>query len=320
MRILVTGRDGQVARALVGLTAPGVVVEALGRPDLDITARASVDRAIGRFVPDVLVNAAAYTAVDKAESDEAAAFAVNRDGAGHAAAAAAAARIPVIHLSTDYVFSGDGAVPYREDDPTGPAGVYARSKLEGEFAVAAANPAHAILRTSWVYAPWGHNFAKTMLRLAVERDIVRVVVDQHGAPTYAPDIAEGILAVARAALAEPEADGWRGVFHMTAAGETTWAGFAQAVFAESAARGGPSARVEPITTADYPTTVSRPDNSRLDNSRFRTTFAHALPDWQDGVRRCMGQLLGEKPQGTQQTRSAPGSESVTGDGNAARRT
>jgi dTDP-4-dehydrorhamnose reductase len=290
MRILVTGRDGQVARALVGLAGPGVVIEALGRPDLDITARASVDRAIHRFGPDILVNAAAYTAVDKAESDEAAAFAVNRDGARKAAAAAAAALIPIIHLSTDYVFSGEGTAPYREDDPTGPAGVYGRSKLEGERAVAAANPAHAILRTSWVYAPWGHNFVKTMLRLAADRDVVRVVADQYGTPTFAPDIAEGILAVARVALAQPEADGWRGVFHMTAGGETTWASFAEAVFAESAALAGPSARVEAITTADYPTPAKRPVNSRLDNSLFRTTFAHALPDWRDGTRRCVEEL------------------------------
>lgn len=294
MRILVTGCDGQVARALLGLAGRSVVVEALGRPALDIAVRASVDRAIGRFGPDVLVNAAAYTAVDKAESDEAAAFAVNRDGAGNAAAAAAAAGIPVVHLSTDYVFSGDKVAPYREDEPTEPTGVYGRSKLDGECAVAAANPSHAILRTSWVYAPWGNNFAKTMLRIAADRDVVRVVADQHGTPTYAPDIAEGILAVARAALAEPEADSWRGVFHMTASGETTWAGFAEAVFAESAAHGGPVARVEPITTADYPTSAKRPANSRLDNSRFRTTFAYALPDWRDGVKRCVAVLASER--------------------------
>jgi len=292
MRLLVTGRDGQVARALVGLAAPDLEVEALGRPELDITDRSSIDRAIARFGPDLLVNAAAYTAVDKAESEADAAFAVNRDGAGNAAAAAAAAGIPVIHLSTDYVFAGDGTAPYRETDPTGPAGVYGRSKLDGEGAVGAANPAHVILRTSWVYAPWGNNFAKTMLRLASDRDAVRVVADQHGAPTYAPDIAEGIVAVARTALTGSRSGDWRGVFHMTGGGETTWAGFAEAVFAESASLGGPSARVEPISTADYPTPARRPANSRLDNSKFRAAFAHALPDWRDGVGRCVRALLG----------------------------
>ena len=294
MRILVTGRQGQVAGALAGLAGArpaGIEVAALGRPELDIADRASVERALARFSPDIVVNAAAYTAVDKAEAEEDAAFSVNAHGAANVAAAAAAAGLPVIHLSTDYVFSGDGDRPYREDDPTGPQGAYGRSKLAGEEAVRAANPAHAILRTSWVYAPFGHNFARTMLRLAEDRDVVRVVADQHGAPTYAPDIAGGILAVAKAALAEPQVDRWRGTFHMTAAGTTTWAGFAEAVFSASAARGGPSARVEPIATADYPTPARRPANSRLDNSRFRATFAHALPDWHDGVERCVAELV-----------------------------
>jgi dTDP-4-dehydrorhamnose reductase len=290
MRILVTGRDGQVARALVGLAGDDLIIKAVGRPELDIADRVSIDRAIGRFEPNVLVNAAAYTAVDRAESDLEAAFAVNRGGAGNAAAAAAAVGIPIVHLSTDYVFSGESAAPYREEDPTSPTSVYGRSKLEGERAVSAANPAYVVLRTSWVYAPWGQNFARTMLRLAGERETVRVVADQYGAPTYAPDIAEGILAVARATLGRPKASSWRGIFHMTATGETTWAGFAEAVFAESAARGGAAARVELITTADYPTPARRPANSRLDNSKFQVTFAHALPGWRDGVRRCLAYL------------------------------
>lgn len=294
MRILVTGRQGQVAGALAGLAGERpaeLEVAGLGRPELDITDRASVERAVAGFSPDIVVNAAAYTAVDKAEAEEEAAFAVNAHGAANVAAAAAAAGVPVIHLSTDYVFSGEGDRPWREDDRPGPQGAYGRSKLAGEEAVRAANPRHAILRTSWVYAPFGHNFARTMLRLAGDREAVRVVADQHGAPTYAPDIAGGILAVAKVALAEPQADRWRGIFHMTAAGETTWAGFAEAVFSASAARGGPSARVEPIATADYPTPARRPANSRLDNSRFRAAFAHALPDWRDGVDRCVAELV-----------------------------
>ncbi|MGD9846139.1 MAG: dTDP-4-dehydrorhamnose reductase [Variibacter sp.] len=293
MNILVTGREGQVARALLACAGEDAAMTAVGRPDLDLRDRASLKRAIARVRADVLVNAAAYTAVDRAETEPEAAFAVNRDGAGNAAAAAAEAGIPIIHLSTDYVFSGEGDRPWREDDATAPPSVYGRSKLAGEEAVRAANPMHAILRTSWVYAPWGHNFARTMLRLAVERDLVRVVADQHGAPTYAPDIAAGILAVARAALSAPQADRWRGLFHMTAAGETTWAGFAEEIFRQSARRGGPSARVEPIATADYPTPARRPKNSRLDCSRFRATFDHGLPDWRAGVRNCVAELTAD---------------------------
>lgn len=294
MRLLVTGRDGQVAQALLALSKGDVEVVALGRPALDITDRASITRAIAEHRPDVLVNAAAYTAVDKAESEEDAAFAVNATGAGNVAAAAADAGLPVIHISTDYVFAGDKAEPYRESDPTGPEGAYGRSKLEGERLVAAANPNHAILRTAWVYGPYGANFLKTMLRLSETRDEVRVVADQRGTPTYAPDIAEGILAVARALSQTPEASDKRGVFHMVSEGETTWAGFAEAVFTELAASGGKSVRVVLITTADYPTPARRPANSRLDTSRFRQAFDHALPKWTSGVSRCMAALAETK--------------------------
>ena len=290
MRILVTGREGQVARALLNAAGGDVVIHALGRPELDVTDRATIDLAISRFLPEILVNAAAYTAVDKAETDEASAFAVNGQGAGNAAAAAATAGIPIIHVSTDYVFSGDTSAPYREEDPTRPINVYGRSKLAGEQAVAAANPAHAILRTAWVYAPWGSNFVRTMLRLAAERDTVRVVADQWGTPTYAPDIAEGILTVARKALGDAKGEAWRGIFHMTAAGATSWAGCAEAIFSASAAHGAPTSRVEPITTAEYPTRARRPANSLLDNAKFRGTFGHALPDWRKGAQRCIAAI------------------------------
>ncbi|UUP18244.1 dTDP-4-dehydrorhamnose reductase [Nitratireductor thuwali] len=294
MRILVTGREGQVARALAFCGTDGVSITCVGRPDLDITDRSSIDRAIKEIRPDILVNPAAYTAVDKAESEPETAFAVNRDGARNAAAAAAAAGMPVVHLSTDYVFAGDKPSPYVETDATGPASVYGHSKLAGEEAVAEANPAHVILRTAWVYSPWGHNFVKTMLRLAETRDTVRVVADQHGAPTYAPDIADCVVIVALAAFAALESEAWRGTYHVTAAGETNWAGFAEAIFAASAARGGPTARVEPISTADYPTPARRPRNSRLSNGKFCTTFAHTLPDWRDRVQMCVaGAILNE---------------------------
>lgn len=295
MHILVAGRQGQVARALFErASAAGLQLTALGRSELDITDRASVERKIASFSPDIIVNAAAYTAVDKAEMEEEAAFSVNAQGAGNVAAAATALAVPLIHLSTDYVFSGNGERPWREDDQPDPQGAYGRSKLAGEEAVRALTSSHAILRTSWVYAPFGHNFVRTMLRLAEERDSIRVVADQHGAPTYALDIADGIFTVAKIAHAQPQEECWRGLFHLTAAGVTTWAGFAEAIFSASAKRSGPSALVEPVSSADYPTAARRPGNSRLDNSRFRTTFAHTLPDWRDGVDRCVADLVPTK--------------------------
>lgn len=293
IRLLVTGYEGQVARGLLAIAGPSggrPTVNALGRPDLDITDLSSVERAIDAFSPDLLVNTAAYTAVDKAENDVEAAFAINRDGARNVAAAAADAGLPIIHISTDYVFDGDKAEPYVETDATGPTGIYGRSKLEGEHAVAAANPRHAILRTAWVYSTHGHNFLKTMLRLAANQDVVRVVADQYGTPTYAADIANGLLSVARKILATPEREDWRGVFHMVAEGGTSWAGFAEEIFAQSARYGGPCARVEPIRTTDYPTAAKRPANSRLDTTKFQKTFGYVLPDWKDGVRRCVSGL------------------------------
>lgn len=292
---MVTGQNGQVARALAGLDCVDISVLTLGRTELDITKPEAVGRAIERLRPDIVVNAAAYTAVDQAERDAEAAFAVNCDGAGYVAAAATQAGLPVIQISTDYVFSGAKREAYLEDDPVDPQGVYARSKLAGELRVAAANPRHVILRTAWVYSPWGRNFALTMLRLATLRDVVRVVDDQFGTPTYAPDIALGILAVAKRVSREPSDKVWAGTFHMTAAGSTTWAGFARAVFAASAARGGPSARVEPITTADYPTPASRPADSRLNTARFAGTFAYALPDWREGVEQFVSALSEPPP-------------------------
>lgn len=285
LKLLVTGRDGQVARAIALAGSGDVVVSCVGRPELDLTDPASIRAAIARHKPDIVVNPAAYTAVDKAESEAELAFAINRDGAGSVAAAAAEAGLPIVHISTDYVFRGDKTEPYVEGDETGPTGVYGASKLAGEQAVAAANPAHVVLRTSWVYAPWGNNFARTMLRLAAGRDVVRVVADQYGTPTYAPDIAEAVLAVCRTIATNPDSADWRGVFHLTNGGATTWAGFAAEVFAQSAARGGPSARVEPITTADYPTPARRPANSRLNTDRFTRTFGHRLTDWSDSVAR-----------------------------------
>jgi dTDP-4-dehydrorhamnose reductase len=292
MRLLVTGLKGQVVTALMERAAddPALTVLTLGRPEVDLAAPGDLSDAFRRLEPDAVVSAAAYTAVDAAETEQDLAFRINRDGAGAVAAAAAALGVPVVHLSTDYVFDGTKAAPYVETDPVGPTSVYGRSKQMGEEAVAAANPDHAILRTAWVYAAEGKNFLRTMLRLAATRPEIAVVADQQGTPTYAPDIADAVVGVARNLVAEPQNLDLRGVFHMSGSGETTWAGFAEAIFRESAARGGPSAAVRPITTADYPTPARRPANSRLDCSRLRSVHGITMPTWTDALARCMDRL------------------------------
>ena len=265
----------------------------VGRPDLDLAEPASILPALTAARPDIVISAAAYTAVDKAESEPARAFAVNAAGAGAVAAAAQQLGVAVVHLSTDYVFDGSGTRPYREDDPTGPLGVYGRSKLDGETAVAAANPRHVILRTAWVYAPFGANFVRTMLRLAATRDEVGVVADQHGCPTAALDIARALVAVAKqlAAPGATERPDLMGVFHLTGQGEAVWADVAEVIFARSAEHGGPSARVKRIATADYPTPARRPANSRLDGGKLTAVYGITLPDWHVSVANCVTRLL-----------------------------
>ncbi len=290
MRMLVLGRQGQIAQSLAALAGGDLEISSLGRPELDITEPGSIVRVIKSSRPDIVVNPAAYTAVDKAESEVDAAFAANREGAKSAAEAAATASLPIIHVSTDYVFSGAKTSPYVETDKPAPTGVYGQSKLEGERAVATANPAHVILRTAWVYSPYGSNFLKTMLRLAEDRDVVRVVDDQSGTPSYAPDIARGIVVVARKVLASPQDQHWRGIFHMVAQGDTTWAGFAEEIFSQWARRGRARPKVQRIATSEYPTPALRPLNSRLDSGKFQATFRHALPDWATGVDRCLAEL------------------------------
>jgi dTDP-4-dehydrorhamnose reductase len=292
VRILVTGTEGQVARSLAERAAAhGVSVRLLGRPDLDLTDPAGAAEAIVRAGGDAIVNAAAYTAVDLAESEADLAESVNGRGAGAVAEAAARLGVPLVHLSTDYVFDGSLDRPYREDDPVRPLGAYGRSKLSGERAVAAAHPNHAVVRTAWVYSPFGKNFARTMLRLAADREEVGVVADQHGTPTSALDIADGAIAIARNLAERPGEDRLRGIFHMTGQGATTWAGFAAAVFAASAALGGPAARVRPITTAEYPTPARRPANSRLDCSKLAAAHGVTLPAWQVSTELCVRRIL-----------------------------
>ncbi|WP_264581750.1 dTDP-4-dehydrorhamnose reductase [Rhodoblastus acidophilus] len=293
MRLVVTGREGQVTRALQALAGPDLDIIALGRETFDLAAEGDATAVFAAAKPDVIVNAGAYTAVDKAESERDLAFAINGRGAGRVAQAAAALNIPVIQISTDYVFDGAGETPWLESAPTGPVGVYGASKLAGEEAVRAATPNHAILRTCWVYAPWGANFVKTMLRLAETRPELRVVADQNGAPTSALDIAEGVVAVARNLAARPDAN-LRGVFHLAAQGVTNWADFAREIFAQSLARGGPGAKVVSIPSRDYPTPAARPLNSRLSTDKLAQAHGVRLPDWRDSLARVMDQLVGAK--------------------------
>lgn len=297
-RILILGRSGQVATALQArLPADGHVVETLGRAEMDLADPAAARAAVLSRSPEVVINAAAYTAVDKAESDEAAARALNAAGPAAAAAAAASIGAAFIHFSTDYVFDGSKGEPYREDDAPRPLGVYGRTKLEGEQAVAAANPRHVILRTAWVCSPGGSNFLKTMLRLAGERDELSVVDDQRGRPTFARDLADAVAGILAAAAAPP-AEPW-GVFHAVSEGETTWCGFARAIMDGSAARGGPACRVKPIPTSDYPTPARRPADSRLCTERLTAVYGLRLPHWQAALETCLDELYGPRKMRTE---------------------
>jgi dTDP-4-dehydrorhamnose reductase len=293
MRIAVTGRGGQLASAMLEKAAAmrDVSLMAFVRAAVDLGHPDSVLPAIRGVKPDIIVNAAAYTAVDQAESEPDIAMAVNGAGAGAVAVAARVLGIPVVQISTDYVFDGTSLLPYREDDAVNPVSAYGRSKLEGERAVAAANPDHVILRTAWVYAAEGKNFMRTMLRLAETSETLRVVADQHGAPGYAPDLANAVLAVCRNLLANPQRDDLRGIFHMAGAGEATWADFAEAIFAGSAARGGPTAGVTRITTAEYPTPAQRPANSRLDCSKLLGVHGIVLPEWRESLEGCLDRMF-----------------------------
>ena len=290
MRLVVTGREGQVATALAAAARDGVEVVRLGRPELDLERPETIAPALKATRPDVVVSAAAYTAVDQAESEPERARIVNAVGPGVLAEAATRLGAPMLHLSTDYVFDGAKAGAYVEGDPTGPVTVYGATKLAGEQAVAAMHPCHVILRTAWVYAPWGKNFVSTMLRLAKTHEEVGVVADQHGCPTYAPDLAQGMLRIAQALV---RGEGETGVFHMAGTGEASWAGFADAIFELSTIRGGPHARVRHIATADYPTPARRPTNSRLDGRKLQAAFGVSLPSWREALPRCMNELVGQ---------------------------
>lgn len=292
MKLLVTGTSGQLAQSLLAAgLREGVNVTAVRRPQLDLAVPASIRHTIADARPEIVVNAAAYTAVDKAESEPDLAMRINGEGAGVVAETCARLGIPVIHLSTDYVFDGSKRSPYVETDATGPVSAYGRSKLAGERAVAGACPRHVILRTSWVHSQFGTNFVKTMLRLGASRSELGVVDDQIGCPTYAPHLADAILGVARRALANADGEAPWGIYHAAGAGETTWCGFAREIFARGAAMGGPRPTVKAITTADYPTPAKRPANSRLDCAALERAFGVRLPDWRAGLDECLTRLL-----------------------------
>ncbi len=292
MKIFVAGASGQVARSLseCGASSQHEIV-CLGRPDLDITNEDSVARAIGDSGFDLVINAAAYTGVDAAETDEDAAMAANADGATYLAEAAERASIPIFHLSTDYVFDGTLNRPYEEEVIVNPLGIYGKSKLAGETGVNSASNQYLILRTAWVYSPFGKNFVKTMLRLAEGRDEVSVVADQIGCPTYALDIAEALLKLADAVESREGRDTPWGIYNLTSPDSGSWADVAEEVFMASSELGGPSASVRRITSAEYPTPVTRPANSRLDANKLQQTFNIRLPNWRQSVKACVKRLI-----------------------------
>jgi len=291
-RMVVTGRKGQVVTSLIERAeAQGRFdVVAVGRPALDLCRPETVEAALREACPDVIVSAAAYTAVDQAETDEEAATLANGTSARAIAATANALDVPVIHLSTDYVFDGSKASPYIEADPVAPIGAYGRSKLVGELAVAGATANHVVLRTAWVYSPFGKNFLKTMLRLAETRESLNIVDDQIGNPTSAFDIADGVLAVA-GNLLDSEDSKLRGLFHMVGTGDASWADFATEIFACSADAGGPTASVVRIPSSHYPTPAKRPANSRLDCGKLREIHGVCLRQWMPATAETVKRLL-----------------------------
>jgi dTDP-4-dehydrorhamnose reductase len=279
--VLVLGAGGQVGRELMRRPAPrGFALLGLTHAQADIADRKVVEEALQRHRPDIIVNAAAYTAVDKAESDLDRAFAVNEAGPHNVAAAAQDIGAVLVHLSTDYVFDGRKTEAYVEDDPVAPSSAYGRSKEGGEREVRKTISRHLILRTAWVYAAHGSNFLKTMVRLARERKVVRVVADQYGTPTSAADLADALLAILPRLT---EKDAAYGTFHLTNAGRTTWNGFAQEIFVGLTRHGGPIPRLEAITTADYPTPARRPVMSVLDCHKIFGAYGIRLRPWQEGV-------------------------------------
>ena len=283
MRVLVFGQTGQVATELSRLTCDDIALTCLGRNRADLTAPEACAAIIAASDADVVINAAAYTAVDRAESEEDLATLINATAPGAMAQACAARSIPFLHISTDYVFDGAGTRPWQPDDPTGPLGAYGRSKLAGEKAVCDAKGPHAILRTSWVVSAHGANFVKTMLRLGAERERLTIVADQVGGPTPAADIAAALLTMARAFH---DGRGVTGTYHFSGAPDVSWAAFAREIFSQA----GLTPVVEDIPTSAYPTPARRPANSRMDCATLTRDYGIDRPDWRDSLRAILKDL------------------------------
>ncbi len=293
-RILVTGANGMTGSELCAQAATaGWTVRAMSHADADITDARSLREAMNIFHPHVVVNCAAYTAVDRAESEPEIAMAVNGDGAGNVARAAAAVGAPIVHVSTDYVFNGTAQAPYEPDDQTDPINVYGKTKLAGETGVKAENPRNVIVRTSWVFSHRGPNFVRTMLRLARERDELRIVDDQIGRPTSATDLASALFAAAHTITDRPALSG---TYHFANAGQTSWFGFTQAIFAEAAALGETRIpRISAIQTSEYPTAARRPAYSVLDTTGFTATFGVEPRSWRSALRDTVALSLRNAP-------------------------
>jgi len=294
LKVLITGKRGQLARALAeqSTTTTNLTTHFIGRPEFDLADPGSIARAIALARPDLVINAAAYTAVDQAEYEPELAFRINAEAAGEAASAARAAGAAIIQISTDYVFDGSAVGAYREDAPTNPLNVYGRSKLEGEEQVRAAHSNHLIIRTSWVYSPFGRNFVTTILRLAREREEVAVVANQIGTPTSALDLARAIFAIVEK-WREGKQIGFGELYHVAGAGETSWYGLAQEVMNRRKILGLLAAKVVAIKNSDWPTPASRPHNSVLDSGKFARDFGIRLPDWRSSIAEVVARLTQE---------------------------
>jgi dTDP-4-dehydrorhamnose reductase len=295
--LLVFGHSGQVATALRQAALPaGWSVRTVGRTEANISDAKAVENIVASSGADLVINAAAYTAVDRAESEPELAFAVNRDGAAYVAKSCARAGLPLIHISTDYVFDGKAAGrAYRESDPVNPLSAYGVSKAAGENAVRAIAPRHAIVRTSWIYGPHGHNFVRTMLRMGEARPELGIVDDQYGSPTAATDLADALIAMARRILAAPaerESELF-GTFHFCGTGWTTWYGLAHEIFALARVHGGGMPGLRPIATLDYPTPAVRPANSVLNCQHLADVYGITAPDWRKSLRDCVAKLCAE---------------------------
>ncbi|QDH15149.1 dTDP-4-dehydrorhamnose reductase [Oecophyllibacter saccharovorans] len=289
--ILVIGRNGQLATSLQKLGGARVI--RIGRPEFSLDAPEDIGPLLDRIRPSVVINAAAWTAVDLAESEEEAAGRTNRSGPEKLAAETARRHIPFLHVSTDYVFDGEKGAPYTEEDPVHPVTAYGRTKEAGERAVLAASPLSAVFRTAWVYAPHGKNFVRTMLNAGAKNPVLRIVGDQKGNPTNADDLAAVLLGVSEQMQTRPWQENWHGIFHAVGSGEGTWYELAREALEEADRLGQKMPELQAIQTADWPTPAKRPADSRLDTAKLARTFGLTLPDWRESTRRTVQSLMEE---------------------------